>query len=602
MNGSKQQQNPEQYLDKLSSYKLFSLMNISRQINGLMEINKLLELIMDSCKTLLNCEGSSLMLVNKERRVLTFNVITGTGQQLKEMEVPLGKGIAGIVAETGQTEIINNAQEDPRVFKAADEVTSMVTRNIICVPLEIGGDIIGVLEAINSLDGQEFTNDDLLLMLALAEQAAISINNRRLYDQERARVRELSGLFEISQLTVTHDTPEQLLQRSIKIVTEVLNCKYCSILMPDGTDNGLTNAVSTGIAGTVPAAASPTTEELIAGEVFSKKEERYSSNISQDKRYSTDTTFAYTRRSFMAVPLQTKERDIGVLYIADRQDEFKFTKLDLRLIKIFANQISEVYENLRLYEEEKIKVKMEKELEVTRRLQEAIFPKRFPELPGVSMFATNLSASEVGGDFYDLYRSPDNPDKFSAIIADVSGKSVPAALFMAISRSVIRAQTMSDTDALPADILEKSNELIIADSESAMFVTAFFLQFNLTTRELLFSNGGHNNPLLLRKDAQKPEWLHTRGKPLGIIPGEVYQDQRVQINPGDLLILYTDGIVEANNASHAEYGTARLEQVVIENRRLAPHSLTDKIIESVKEFAGGAPQFDDMTLFIFQFS
>lgn len=589
--------------ERLSAYKIYTLIDISKKINSLMELEKLLREIMDSVKTLLHAEGSSLMFLDEEKNVLTFRVVTGENQVegLKEIEVPLGKGIAGLVAKTGEALIINDAQNDDRVFKQADQKTSMVTRNIICVPMTTGGKIIGVLEAINSRDREAFSNDDLLLLMAFAEQAAISITNRKLYDRVKARVDELTALYEISQLNLGHEAAEDLFKSSVEIVGRVMGCDRVSILLFDKQEDALLVKAAIGIDPTVLPSIKVPLEDQISARVFKEMRFIFSENIDGDPRFGRNKRFRYQSNSFVSVPMQTKEKVIGVLNVTDKNDNRPFNIFDVRLLKTIANQISEVYENLRLYAEEKKKIKIEKELEVTRRLQEAIFPKGFPDIADVSIYGMNLSASEVGGDFYDFFHVPENYNQFAAVIADVSGKSLPAALFMAVCRSIIRAEAMADLSQPPSRILEISNRLILADSESAMFVTAFLITCDMERRVLTYSNAGHNAPILIRERSGKAEYLGTSSKPLGILGNTLYPDQEMPIEAGDLLVMYTDGIIEANNMKKEEFGQARLEEVVLRNRHLQPSSIAQKITDAVTEFAGGAPQFDDMTLFIFRF-
>jgi sigma-B regulation protein RsbU (phosphoserine phosphatase) len=556
---------------------------------------------MDSCKTLLNAEASSLMLVNEERQVLTFNVITGKGEELRTMEVPIGKGIAGIVAHSGEPLIINNAQQDDRVFKEADKKTSMVTRNIVCVPMTTNKRVIGVLEAINAVDRDGFDDDDLLLLMALAEQAAISITNRKLYDRVKARAEELSAMYEIGQLAMGHGSPQSILQESLAIVSRVMDCKRTSVLIHDVSDDTLRVVASIGFEGDVSSQIRVTPENDISYQVFRSLKFIYTENIETDPRFGHNKRFRYTTRSFVSVPMQTKERPIGVLNVTDKQDGSHFNAHDVRLLQTIANQISEVHENTRLYNEERVKLKLEKELEVTRRLQEAIFPKSFPSIPGVTMFACNKSASEVGGDFYDFFYSPDHPDQFTAVIADVSGKSVPAALFMAISRSILRAQAVSQVTSDPAALFESANKLIIADSDSAMFVTSFMLHCDMAQRKAVYSNAGHNDPILLRQGRDHCIQLHTRGKPLAVMPNSTYENSVLDLEPGDIIVMYTDGIVEANDTLEMEYGMERFEEEILACRHLPVDAMARHILQRVNAFAAGTPQFDDMTLFIFKF-
>ncbi len=588
--------------DQFSSFKIFSLVNISKKINSLMDIDQLLETIMESCENLLNTEGSSLLLKNENRKTLSFNVISGKGQELMKLEVPLGKGIAGIVAETGETLIINDAENDSRVFKEADVATNMVTRNILCVPINSNGKIIGVLEAINTNGRKDFNQDDELLLLALAEHAAIAITNRQLFNRVEARAKELSALYEISKMATIFDKSKDVLLESLNIVAKVMDATRTSILIFNDKEQILELKASTGINNELSKSIEISYENDIAVRVFRERKIMLVDNIDKDPRLGPNKRLRYNTKSFISAPMHTKQKSIGVLNITDKKNGKKFNRHDARLIETIANQISEVYENIRLYEQEKEKIFMERELEITRRIQKAIFPKVFPSLKAIDMYGESIPAKEVGGDFYDFFIDEKNPEYFSALIADVSGKSIPAALFMAICRSHMRAQVNFKPESLPANVLHGANKLIYKDSESAMFVTMFYFRYNTITRELMFSNGGHNPPLLVKSATKEIIELHTKGKPLSVIEDATFVNATVQTDPGDLLVLYTDGIVEANDSNEMQYGMERFKQMILENAHLSPSAIIQKTNETIKKFTNNTLQFDDITLFVFKFN
>ena len=586
--------------DQLSAFKLYSLMSINKKINSLMELDTLLDLIMDSTKFLLNTEGSSLMLVNEEKNVLTFNVTKGDKSSiLKKIEIPMGKGIAGLVAQTGEAMMINNAQDDPRVFKEADIKTQTTTKNIICVPMKTEGKIIGVLEAINSIDRDSFNDDDMLLLMAMTEQAAISLTNRKLYDKIKMRADELSALYEISQLAISNEDTSNILNHGLKIVARVMNCKKCSIMLYNKDEHKLKIHAAIGIDKNILKKVEVKFNDEISSKVFQSKKSIFTENIEKDPRFGKNKSQRYKTKSFISVLMQTNEKSIGVLNITEKEEGKHFNIYDVRLLQTIANQISEVYENIRLYEEEKIKINIEKELEVTRKLQETILPKHFHEIPGLSIFAMSLPAKEVGGDFYDIFYQ--GKENFSAIIADVSGKSIPAALFMASARAIIKAQTVSDNKHNPSKIFKKANNFIIEDNDTAMFVTAFLFSCDMKNRKIKYTNGGHNDPLMFRSGSDEIEYLHAKGRPLGIIKNQEFQTKEISFNNGDMMILYTDGIIEANNMNNDEFGIERFEKIVANFRHMPPAELAGKITDEIEKFISGAPQFDDMTLFIFKF-
>jgi sigma-B regulation protein RsbU (phosphoserine phosphatase) len=200
----------------------------------------------------------------------------------------------------------------------------------------------------------------------------------------------------------------------------------------------------------------------------------------------------------------------------------------------------------------------------------------------------------VAGDFYDFYHLGDG--RLAAVIADVSGKGIPAALFMALSVTVLRFGMSLDLP--PDEVTRRANELIIADQRSRMFATTFVAYISLDTGYTQFSSGGHNPALLYRAASQQCEYLGTSGVAIGIFKTAEFDLETVQLNVGDILVLYTDGITEAINQDEDEFGEERLEQLVAENANLPAQHLADRILEAVNEFADEQNLFDDATLLV----
>ncbi len=231
------------------------------------------------------------------------------------------------------------------------------------------------------------------------------------------------------------------------------------------------------------------------------------------------------------------------------------------------------------------------ELEFAARLQDSIIPKEAPELKNFTVAGLSLPARETGGDFFDYLTIN---GRFDLTLADVSGKGLPAALFMLLSRSTLR--TLASEGLPPAQVLTLANALIERDSgASGMFVTTFFASLETATGVFCYANGGHNPPILLRADGGVEE-LRPTGLALGLTPDNPCGEERVTLNPGDVLVLYTDGVTEAINPAKEEFGVERLIAAIKENRDLPPAQLIGRLKETVFEFAGDEPQFDDFTL------
>ncbi|MFA7562644.1 MAG: SpoIIE family protein phosphatase [Methanoculleus sp.] len=232
------------------------------------------------------------------------------------------------------------------------------------------------------------------------------------------------------------------------------------------------------------------------------------------------------------------------------------------------------------------------ELRIAHEIQMSFLPERLPEVPGFELAALSLPAKEVGGDFYDAIPLPGG--RTALAIADVSGKGVPAALFMALSRTVLRANALVSRGAREA--IREANVLIAEDAKSGMFVTVFYAVADPIERTLTYVNAGHNPPLLFRAGGGRPEELKGTGIILGVMPEAEYGEETIHLKSGDLVLLYTDGVTEAINPGEEQFGEARLIETVASSLDRSPAGIVENVRDAVMEFSGDEPQFDDLTL------
>ena len=243
---------------------------------------------------------------------------------------------------------------------------------------------------------------------------------------------------------------------------------------------------------------------------------------------------------------------------------------------------------------------LKNDLSVASEIQQSILPRAFPPFPEecdkLDIAASMNAAKDVGGDFYDFFRLDD--DHIGLVMADVCGKGVPAAIFMAVSRTIIRATAMNGL--APADCITRSNSLLAADSVDCMFVTVFYAIYNLKTGEVSYCNGGHNPPHILKKNGEVIELPKSRDMMVGAFDGVKYHEATLQLDKGDAMIMFTDGVTEAMNESREEFGTARLveslEDVAMRNCK----EIIDTVKADIATFVDGAEQSDDITLLAFK--
>lgn len=298
---------------------------------------------------------------------------------------------------------------------------------------------------------------------------------------------------------------------------------------------------------------------------------------------------------------------IIVLFIAQPFSEALIVVESVIFPMIFANALGMVIfafiisnrlkEKKTIEERDKYLIELERkkqELKIASDIQRSFLPESIPQIKGIEISASNLSALEVGGDFYDFI--PITNDKWGLLIADVSGKGIPAALFMALSRTLIHASTMGNSTV--AQSIEQANKLIFADSKSGAFVTLFYGIIDSKQKTFRYVNAGHNPPIMLRETTKDTILLKAKGIALGAIENIKLQEVEIKLTQGDEFILYTDGLTEAINEKTEQFGQERLIKIIEGNRDLSAQDLLKKIQNEVCLFVNNQPQFDDVTLMI----
>lgn len=237
-------------------------------------------------------------------------------------------------------------------------------------------------------------------------------------------------------------------------------------------------------------------------------------------------------------------------------------------------------------------------MKTARAIQASFLPETAPVLPDFELAALSLPASQVGGDFYDFI--PLGNNKWGIVIADVSGKGVPAALFMALSRTLVRADTNGELSA--ADGIKKANHHITETSKFGMFVTLFYGVLDLNKKIFQYVNAGHNPPLLLEHNHGDITMLKAQGIALGVVDDINFEQKEIHLSDDDMIVLYTDGITEAVNGNNEQFGQERLTTIIHDNGSLKAQELVDTIKKTVFEFAVGQPQHDDFTVVVLKSS
>ncbi len=298
-------------------------------------------------------------------------------------------------------------------------------------------------------------------------------------------------------------------------------------------------------------------------------------------------------RSILCVPLVVKSALKGVLTAYNKKDQQGFTPGDERLLAIIAAQSAQVVENARLYEEERLYIKMKEELRLASRIQSDLLPKERPQIPGYDIAATTIPAEQVGGDYYDFICCHQN--RLVVCLGDVSGKGLPASLLMANLQATLRGQAL--LTPIPKECLARANRLLFNSTSPEKFATLFYAVLDLERQSFCYSNAGHERPMLVKANGEALR-LCTGGLPLGMVDEWVYEDESVDFHSGDLLVVFSDGIGETVDEQGEPFGDERALEVVKANAHLSAGGLMEKILDAVRTYSGNSLQSDDRTLVV----
>lgn len=298
-------------------------------------------------------------------------------------------------------------------------------------------------------------------------------------------------------------------------------------------------------------------------------------------------------RSVMAVPLAVENRVSGMVYVDSPYQTNRFTERDLQLLTLIAGVAAIRIENVRLLEVQQEQKRLANELAVASEIQLRLHPASPPSIEGYEMIGVSFPCYEVGGDYFDFIQKRDG--RCVIALGDVSGKGTGAALLMSSVHAAVRAQATTRLSA--SEIVGEINLYIYDNTPANRFVTMFYSELDPKTHQLTYINAGHNSPLLVRANGDVVS-LDIGGFPLGITPFCDYREGWVELGPGDVLVIYSDGVTESLNEEGEEFGESRLVEIVQRNRGRTPAGLRDRIDEALAKFGGKAKTVDDLTLVI----
>ena len=314
---------------------------------------------------------------------------------------------------------------------------------------------------------------------------------------------------------------------------------------------------------------------------------------------SSVLTNASCKNSFVSCPMTGHDnRSRGVLYFDNSTDERSFGELDLDFLETFSAQMVMAIDRASLIQEVVEKKKLECEMDIARDIQKRLLPEELPTSRYFQIAGASSSASHVGGDFFDYFLSTDKQaSRLGLIVLDVSGKGIPAALVVSQIRSILRIYSQIGLSC--GETVQRLNNLLIEDFDGSMYVTLVYAIFDFEQMKLRYVNAGHEWPFLFRKGVEAPLSLESSGKPCGLFEDEPYEELEVDLHPGDRIVIYTDGVTDAEKADGEKFGIERFEELLCSMRNLSGEETLKELFARIGTFTDrGGPQFDDMTLVV----
>jgi sigma-B regulation protein RsbU (phosphoserine phosphatase) len=569
---------------------------LSVEFISILDLDQLVERVAQRVREVIDYKFFNLFLVDEIRGGLLWKKAVGYHPEAVAANelIPFNASIASAAWREGQTINVGDVSQDSRYLPIAP-AGNLAPRSEIAVPLILAREnrIVGVL-TIESAEPNYFTHDHERVLGVLGNQLAIALEHARVYDELRQRAKEMRTLIEIGhEITAILDL-DRLLDHIAPMLDRIISYEFLLVGMIDENRQELVWHVEEGYdARKLERASRTPLSHGVVGRAVRERRTQIVGDVRRDPDYFvTDLWREQGQRSEIAVPLIYEDQVIGVLALeSNRQNAFN--EYHGRLLENIANPMAIAIVNARLHQQHvEREQRLEHEMLMARDVQRAMLPDQ-PALKGFELAARLQPALNLSGDFYDYMTL--SPNRLGLMIGDVAGKGVRAAMGMAASRSILRS--VARRGGGPAKVLRDANLRLHRDLGKQLLLTLVYGVLDLDTKTLHYCNAGHNPPLLV-KASGKWRALKTGGLLMGVFDKQQYKTETLNLEKGDLLFFYTDGLVEAHTPqpNRMEFGETRIVDFLLKHRHLKAAALLDAMIAYVNEFTAGAHRHDDMTL------
>lgn len=563
-----------------------NMLHAIRDLNSSRDLSEGLQRVAETIKRSIRYDTFAVLLLDEMGRELRFVHAEGFPDEVVEhWRFGIGQGIVGTAAESRKTLCVPDVRVESRYISAADEVGSEVA-----LPLLVKDRVIGVLD-VGSKQPGFFSESDVEILELLADHLAGAIEMVRMHQNMREQASSLSLLHEMSREMTSILNRRQMLRKVAERLRQIIDYDVFSVMLWDEGKQVLEPWFSVYRDGRKVDWAGPVRlGEGICGTAAALRQPVRVTNVDLDPRYVACPSEIRVR-SELVVPLLFKDRLIGVLDLESKKYN-AFSNRHQQLLSTMASSLAIALENARLYEKLRHdEQRLEKDLLTAREVQKQLLPKQTPWLQGVQLGVAYQPARHLGGDFYDFL--PYGDRRLAVAVGDVAGKATSAALLGSLAVGTLR-EFAARSHLPPGRILAAMNDKLGRLGFSSRFVAMVFAVYDAESRILTIANSGLPYPYLVR--GRTVRRIEVAGVPLGLLPDRKYEEVEIELQPGDAVVIASDGVEESLNTREEEFSFARARGTL---ERLADRSasqMADGLLDAVRMFSDGAEISDDRTI------
>jgi sigma-B regulation protein RsbU (phosphoserine phosphatase) len=547
-----------------------------------LDLDTTLRRIAEVVRKVIDYEIFAILLLNEKTQELRFRFQVGYPLHFAERaRIKVGEGVTGLAVQSRRAILIDDVTKDSTYIAAIPNV-----RSELAVPLTTKNGVIGVID-LEARDPGYFNEEHKRLLTLIASRMAAGIENAQLYTRTTRQARILLLLNEIARELSSILNLDELLSRIAELLRKLIDYQMFSILLVDPAGEKLQHRFSLRFNENVHMKGDIALGKGLVGYAAETRQAVLVPDVSKDPRYIEGNA---ETRSELAVPLIYKDKVIGVLDLEHTRRGF-FTDDHRRTMVTLAAQVAIAIENARLYEEiARQERRLERDLALARELQMRLLPQALPKVKHLELAARFSPARAIGGDLYDFI--PYSLSRLAIVIGDVSGKGAPAAIYAALVSGILRSHAPIEPG--PAEMLSAVNLSLAERRIEAQFVSLIYAVWDDEHRTLLVANSGLPRPVLVRDG--KTSVIEATGLPLGLFDDVSYDEFRFELQPGDVFVMFSDGILDARNRRGELFGRTRVEKIIAECAARSADCVVDSLFKAASEHSAGVETFDDQTV------